>query len=45
MGRASGGGTCPLCGNYASFTTRGALYVHRGDVRVMIGRRIPEATA
>lgn len=33
MSRASGGGSCPLCGNYASFTTKGKLYVHRGAVR------------
>lgn len=37
MGRASSGGTCPLCREYASFTVRGTLYVHKGNLRELIG--------
>ncbi|WP_030248196.1 hypothetical protein [Streptomyces sp. NRRL S-455] len=36
MGRASSGGTCPLCGNYASFTATGKLYRHKGNVPKLV---------
>lgn len=36
MGRASSGGTCPLCGNYASFTTAGRLYRHKSNVPKLV---------
>ena len=45
MGRASSGGTCPLCGKYASFTVTGKLYRHRGSVRAMIGAGFRECRA
>jgi hypothetical protein len=37
MGYASRGGSCPLCGNYASRTATDKLYRHKGNVSVMIG--------
>lgn len=45
MGRASSGGTCPLCRNYASFTVRGTLYRHKGDLRELIGPGFRECRA
>jgi hypothetical protein len=45
MGRASSGGSCPLCREYASFTARGTLYRHKGDVRVLLGRGFRECRA
>ena len=39
MGRASSGGTCPLCRNYASFTVTGKLYQHQGNDRALASAR------
>jgi hypothetical protein len=36
VGRASSGGTCPLCGNYASRTETGKLYRHKGNVQKLV---------
>ena len=45
MGRASSGGSCPLCGRYASRRTDGHLYVHRGTVRHLVGPGFRECRA
>jgi hypothetical protein len=36
MGHASHGGSCPLCGNYASRTATGKLYRHKGNTPKLI---------
>lgn len=36
MGRASHGGTCPLCRNYASFTAGGKLYRHKSNTPKLV---------
>ncbi|QDN64406.1 hypothetical protein [Streptomyces sp. S1D4-14] len=36
MGHASHGGSCPLCGNYASSTATGKLYRHKGNVAKLV---------
>lgn len=36
MGRATSGGTCPLCGNYASRTTAGRLYRHKSNLPKLV---------
>jgi hypothetical protein len=36
MGRASSGGACPLCGNYASRTATGKLYRHKSNVPKLV---------
>lgn len=45
MGRASHGGSCPLCSNYASRTAAGKLYWHRGSVLKLIGAGFRECQA
>lgn len=45
MGYASHGGTCPLCGNYASRTATDKLYRHKGGVRALVSVRRLECRA
>lgn len=45
MGRASAGGTCPLCRGYASFTVTGRLYRHLGNLRALTSARRLECRA
>jgi hypothetical protein len=45
VGRASSGGTCPLCGNYASFTATGKLYRHKGNQTALASARRLECRA
>ncbi|MGW2213278.1 hypothetical protein, partial [Streptomyces sp. NPDC001781] len=45
MGSASRGGSCPLCGNYASLTAAGKLYRHKGDDRMLASARRLECRA
>lgn len=45
MGYASHGGTCPLCGNYASRTAAGKLYRHKGNLRALASTRRLECRA
>lgn len=45
MGRASSGGTCPLCRNPVSFTATGKLYRHRGNDRALASARRLECRA
>lgn len=42
---AAGGMLCPLCGKYASFTLRGRLYRHRGEVAQLISPGFMECRA
>lgn len=39
MGRASSGGTCPLCRNPVSSTALGKLYRHKGNDRALASAR------
>lgn len=39
MGYASRGGSCPLCGNYASRTLTDKLYRHKGNERALASAR------
>lgn len=45
MGRASAGGSCPLCGNPVSYTLKRRLYRHRDDVRTFVSARRLECRA
>lgn len=45
MGRASRGGLCPLCRRYASRRHDGRLYIHKGNVRHLIGPGYRECRA
>lgn len=45
MGRATSGGSCPLCGNYASRTIMGKLYRHRGNTTALASARRLECRA
>ncbi len=45
MGHASHGGTCPLCGNYASRTGSGKLYRHKSNVPKLVAAGRAECRA